>query len=87
MICGLFKARAMADWKTALTDWLEPLVEKLDHNQAQRKRELIVGDRNQLSRRGRTAIKTLLPSQISQRCRPCRMHLRLQWKSFCQSKR
>jgi hypothetical protein len=30
MICGLFEARAMADWKTALTDWLEPLVEKLD---------------------------------------------------------
>jgi hypothetical protein len=30
MICGLFEARAMADWKTALTDWLESLVEKLD---------------------------------------------------------
>jgi hypothetical protein len=55
--------------------------------QAQRqngKEESIVGHRNQLSWRGEPS---LLPSRISQRCRHCRMRLRLQWKSFCQSKR
>jgi hypothetical protein len=46
--------------------------------QAQRQRR-IDRHRNQLSWRGEPS---LLPSQISQRCRHCRMRLRLQWKSL-----